>query len=177
LCYIGEINMFTIPNLLTFIRFIIVPFYFYFLVSNRYMTAAVLYGLAAVSDILDGYLARRLNQGSELGKIIDPIADKLIVGVTLIFFSFKRIFPPVLVIIFVLKELLMLLVGLWFLLKGIKIISSRMYGKIAMVLTSISILMALLQIPLSVSVFAIGLFFSIFAGLDYLNYYLKVLRK
>ena len=169
--------MFTIPNLLTFIRFIIVPFYFYFLVSNYYMTAAVLYGLAAVSDILDGYLARKLNQSSELGKIIDPIADKLIVGVTLVFFAFKRIFPPILVIIFVLKELLMLLVGFLFLLKGIKIISSRIYGKVAMVLTSISILMALLQIPLSILVFIVGLFFSVFAGLDYLYYYLKVLKK
>jgi Phosphatidylglycerophosphate synthase len=141
------------------------------------MTAAVLYGLAAVSDILDGYLARKLNQSSELGKIIDPIADKLIVGVTLVFFAFKRIFPPILVIIFVLKELLMLLIGFLFLLKGIKIISSRIYGKVAMVLTSISILMALLQIPLSVLVFIVGLFFSVFAGLDYLYYYLKVLKK
>jgi len=147
------------------------------LLKQEFLIAAILYGIAAVSDILDGYIARKTNQTSEFGKIIDPVADKLIVISSLLYLGYKHILPLVGVVIFFAKEISMLLVGLCFLTRGIKIISSRIYGKIAMVLTSVSILMALLSIPLYNFVFILGLSFSIISALDYLSYYVRYLRE
>ncbi|MCX7720987.1 MAG: CDP-alcohol phosphatidyltransferase family protein [Dictyoglomus thermophilum] len=166
----------TLPNIITLIRLAIIPFYTYFLLTNDLFIAAILYGVAAISDILDGYLARRLNQTSNLGKIIDPLADKIIVIISLIYLGLKAIFPLWGVLILFIKELIMLLVGFFFLIRGVEIISSRIYGKLAMVLISISILMALLNISFSSVVFLIGLVLSLMAGMDYLLYYLRSLK-
>ena len=81
----------TLPNIITLIRLAIIPFYTYFLLTNDLFIAAILYGVAAISDILDGYLARRLNQTSNLGKIIDPLADKIIVIISLIYLGYFSI--------------------------------------------------------------------------------------
>jgi cardiolipin synthase len=76
-----------LPNLLTIGRIVlIVPFAFLFFAGGaaaRWMALA-LFIIAAVTDWLDGYLARRLNQGSALGRMLDPIADKLLVATALL---------------------------------------------------------------------------------------------
>ena len=80
--------LFSIPNILTYIRILIIPllvFVYYFPPNHWGMpAAALLFGLAAITDWLDGYLARRLNQGSKLGAFLDPVADKLIVVTVLV---------------------------------------------------------------------------------------------
>ena len=98
---------YNIPNLLTFLRILIIPllvFVYYYLNDNLGMRlAALLFGLACITDWLDGYLARKLNQTSKLGAFLDPIADKLIVVTVLIMivdeFSKVEILIPALVII------------------------------------------------------------------------------
>lgn len=77
----------SIPNILTFIRIIIIPsiviaFYVDTLLARWIMFT--LYTFACISDFLDGYLARKLQQYSDLGKLLDPIADKVLVATTLI---------------------------------------------------------------------------------------------
>lgn len=78
----------SIPNSLTCLRILIIPvlvFVYYFPLGHWGMPlAAVLFGLASLTDWLDGYLARRLNQVSKLGAFLDPIADKLIVITVLV---------------------------------------------------------------------------------------------
>ena len=71
-----------LPNILTLARILLIPvFLLVYLVPGpgTYLTAAVLFGLAAFTDWLDGYLARRLNQTTPFGAFLDPVADKLIV--------------------------------------------------------------------------------------------------
>ena len=79
---------YTIPNILTFIRIIITPLLVlvYYLPPNQWgmPAAAVLFGIAALTDWLDGYLARKLNQSTKLGAFLDPVADKLIVITVLV---------------------------------------------------------------------------------------------
>ncbi len=71
-----------LPNLITFGRLLTVPVAVYLLMQSAYLSAFLLFLLAGVSDALDGYLAKRLNQTTELGAILDPLADKaLLVGV------------------------------------------------------------------------------------------------
>jgi CDP-diacylglycerol--glycerol-3-phosphate 3-phosphatidyltransferase/cardiolipin synthase len=76
-----------IPNTLTLMRILLIPvFVAAFYAPGRWAsaTAAAIFGLAAITDLLDGYLARRLGQTSALGAFLDPVADKLMVAVALI---------------------------------------------------------------------------------------------
>lgn len=71
-----------LPNMITFGRLLTVPVAVYLLMQSAYLAAFILFLLAGVSDALDGYLAKRNNQTTELGAILDPLADKaLLVGV------------------------------------------------------------------------------------------------
>ena len=79
--------MWTIPNQITVFRIILIPIFiivFYLPVSWNHFGAFVVFWLASVSDALDGYLARKLNQTSAFGAFIDPVADKLMVVTALI---------------------------------------------------------------------------------------------
>jgi cardiolipin synthase (CMP-forming) len=68
----------TIPNILTFLRMALIPVFAILLVYGREGWALIVFTIAGVSDGIDGFIARRLKQESELGTIIDPIADKLL---------------------------------------------------------------------------------------------------
>ncbi len=79
--------MWTIPNQITLFRIILIPIFliiFYLPLSWSHFGAFAVFWLASISDILDGYLARKLNQSSAFGAFIDPVADKLMVVVALV---------------------------------------------------------------------------------------------
>ena len=76
-------KIYTIPNIITFIRIILIPIILYLLFSenpNIVLIAGLLFIVSSVSDYFDGYLARTLNQSSKLGALLDPIADKLLIA-------------------------------------------------------------------------------------------------
>jgi len=79
---------FNLPNLLTWLRIGLIPVFVlvYYLLPDRinHVTTTVIFALAGITDWLDGYLARRLNQQSAFGAFLDPVADKLMVAVALI---------------------------------------------------------------------------------------------
>ena len=66
-----------IPNILTIIRFILIPFIFTSVVNNDYLAALIIFTISAITDVLDGYIARKYNYITDLGKLIDPLADNL----------------------------------------------------------------------------------------------------
>jgi cardiolipin synthase len=75
----------TIPNAVSFVRLLGIPYFWYVLLSlERYGLAAFLIFVIASTDWIDGYLARRLDQVSELGKALDPLADRLMIGSAII---------------------------------------------------------------------------------------------
>ena len=74
-------------NQVTYLRLLLIPLViacFYSGLSNANLLAALLFTMASLSDWLDGYLARRLNQTSDFGAFLDPVADKLLVVIVLI---------------------------------------------------------------------------------------------
>lgn len=76
-----------LPNILTFIRISMIPIFviiFYMPFKWSYLLSALIFTIAAITDWLDGYLARKLKQVSPLGEFLDPVADKLIVAVALV---------------------------------------------------------------------------------------------
>ncbi|MCB1668558.1 MAG: CDP-diacylglycerol--glycerol-3-phosphate 3-phosphatidyltransferase [Porticoccaceae bacterium] len=79
--------MWNLPNILTLLRIVLIPLFvlaFYLPWEGRYLASAAIFGLAAITDWLDGYLARKLDQHTPFGAFLDPVADKLIVAVALL---------------------------------------------------------------------------------------------
>ncbi len=102
-----------IPMLLTWIRILMIPFVVgvYFIpdtmlsLPHKNYFAGVFFILAALTDALDGYLARRLNQTSSFGAFLDPVADKLMVGAALIMLVYLDRIGPVLALIIIGREI------------------------------------------------------------------------
>mgnify|MGYP000877278025 CR=1 FL=1 len=85
----------TIPNLLTFLRMALIPVFASLLFYGHSHWALMVFVIAGVSDGIDGFIARRFKQESELGTIIDPIADKLLMTVAFIVLSLPGVLEPV----------------------------------------------------------------------------------
>ena len=65
-----------VPNILTIIRFLLVPFILYFIITEKYVAAFVMLTVSGLTDVLDGIIARKFNCITNFGKLIDPLADK-----------------------------------------------------------------------------------------------------
>jgi len=105
-----KVRVWTIPNILTFARMLAVPFVVYFLhigkIQESYFGAAlIIFILAALTDQIDGYLSRKLNQQTTLGEILDPLADKIIVMAVLIELTFLHIIPAWIVILILSRDI------------------------------------------------------------------------
>jgi CDP-diacylglycerol--glycerol-3-phosphate 3-phosphatidyltransferase len=95
-----------IPNFLTLLRIVLIPVFlvvYYLPIQYAHFSAAVIFGVAAITDWFDGYLARRWNQTSALGAFLDPVADKLIVAAALValtetFSTFWMTLPAIVII-------------------------------------------------------------------------------
>jgi cardiolipin synthase len=97
-----------LPNLITFGRLLTVPIAVYLLMQSAYLAAFILFLLAGASDALDGYLAKRNNQTTELGAILDPLADKaLLVGVY-VTLGLQGNLPSWLVVLVVFRDVLII---------------------------------------------------------------------
>lgn len=83
----------TVPNLLTVFRMVLIPVFVSLLFYQRFVLALTVFILAGVTDGLDGLLARRFNQKSQLGTILDPIADKLMLVTAFVVLSMRSVFP------------------------------------------------------------------------------------
>jgi cardiolipin synthase len=83
----------TVPNLLTVFRMVLIPVFVSLLFYQRFVLALTVFVLAGVTDGLDGLLARRFNQKSQLGTILDPIADKLMLVTSFVVLSMRSVFP------------------------------------------------------------------------------------
>lgn len=83
----------TLPNLLTMLRMVLIPVFVSLLFYQRFYWALAVFVLAGVTDGLDGLLARRFNQKSQLGSILDPIADKLLLVTSFIVLALPSISP------------------------------------------------------------------------------------
>lgn len=129
----------TVPNILTYLRFLlIVPFVISFLNEN-YVVAAVCIAFSGISDCLDGFLARKLNQVTDIGKILDPIADKLtLLSVVVCMAIYAPSVIPILVIL-IIKDLLMLAGGSNLLKKGLTPPAAKWYGKLGTIVFYISV--------------------------------------
>ncbi|MDH3247883.1 MAG: CDP-alcohol phosphatidyltransferase family protein [Acidimicrobiia bacterium] len=95
----------TIPNAVSFVRLLGIPYFWYVLLGlERYGLAALLIFLIASTDWIDGWLARRLDQVSELGKALDPLADRLMIGSAIIGGMIAGILPLAIAVALLVRE-------------------------------------------------------------------------
>jgi len=137
--------IFNVPNTLSFLRILLVPFMAYFLLNNQIFLAFLMVALSGLSDAFDGYFARKLNQVTELGKMLDPIADKLTQVVATVCIAVK--FPQLIGILVVclIKEVLMSMGAAYLMHKNKKPGAARWYGKAATVLFYFSVAVIVLM--------------------------------
>ncbi len=101
-------DLVTIPNIITYVRFVLIIPFVYFFLAEQYIYAAICIGLSGLSDCFDGMAARKLNQVTPLGKILDPIADKVtLFAVVICMVIYVPMVLPILVTLLV-KDLIML---------------------------------------------------------------------
>lgn len=129
----------TIPNLLSFIRILLIPVFAYLYYKDMKIEAVAVLAASGLSDMFDGKIARRFNQISALGKILDPVADKLtqITIAVMLFLDFKSADNKMInafgwvFLVFLIKEAVMIIGGLVMLLMNIRPGAAEIYGKVA----------------------------------------------
>ena len=141
-------NMWTIPNVLTMLRLVAVPFFIWAYLAGARWVALGLFCAASLTDCLDGYLARKLNQITDFGKLMDPLADKLLVIATLLLHTISGVFPLLPLWIIVAKELLMVTGGAVLLKKGV-VVHSNIWGKTATVFFVAALILAFFHTELA----------------------------
>ena len=178
-------NTFTIPNIISLFRIILITPFVVFFLRDDYITAAIILIVSGLSDFLDGVIARKFHQESELGKILDPLSDKLTliaVGVCLIFIE-PFVLP--LMIIMVTKDLLMLVGGSIVIKQGVIPPKSKWYGKLATVLfyvtVSLIVVMKIFNLVdysasriLLIAMLSVTAFMMLFSLVNYIGMYVQI---
>lgn len=101
----------TIPNILSMLRLLLIPVFFVLLVVGELAWALVLIAVSAITDFVDGYVARQFNQVSRLGQLLDPAVDRLFILSTLLGLGWVQVLPWWLVIVIVARDVLLLVLG------------------------------------------------------------------
>ena len=132
-----------IPNILTIIRFLLIPIILIYIFTGNYILALIVFTISALTDIADGFIARKFNLVSNFGKLMDPLADKLTQIATLTSLVIIHIIPIWILIIVISKEFIMIC-GASFLYGKDVVVYSKWYGKLSTVLLYIAIVFSLL---------------------------------
>ena len=169
-----------LANMITIFRIILIPIYlgvFYSGSDNFILFSGLIFILAGISDVLDGYVARKYDMITALGSVLDPIGDKLMMCAILISFVSKGIIPTWILVALGLKEFVMIVGGgVLYLFKGKQVMPSDKYGKFATVSFYVATLSIVFKLPeiFSTSLFILTVIFNIVAFINYLIIYLKI---
>ena len=178
----------TVPNALSVLRILLVPFFAGAFLTGHVITAAILLCLSGLTDCFDGLIARKFNQITELGKMLDPFADKLTQGVVAMCLAVKFSTIRPLLVIFIGKELAMLCCAFVLLKQKKRPCAAQWYGKVATVMFYVSVgVIVILDGVFKISGFAFNvtanvlLFVTaammIYSGVMYFQIFLKILRS
>ncbi|MBQ2937450.1 MAG: CDP-alcohol phosphatidyltransferase family protein [Clostridia bacterium] len=166
-----------IPNILTILRFLFIPIIIYFIFTGNYILGFAFFTISGITDILDGFIARKFNLISNFGKLMDPLADKLTQISVLASLVIVNIIPVWILAIVILKELIMV-IGASFLYGKDVVVYSKWYGKLATVLFYLAIVISLFTkqfnitgfwVNLSLIIYCIALASTVFSLIMYIK--------
>ena len=155
-----------IPNMLTILRFILIPFIYVSVLSKHFLIALIIFTTSAITDVLDGYIARKYNYITDIGKLMDPLADKLTQIALLLSLTILKILPLWIFIVVFVKELVLVISASVLYSKKEVVVYSKWYGKLATTLFYLAIVCSLL-----INEFNINIAFRV----DLYLYYLALL--
>jgi len=143
--------MLNLPNFLTLIRIVAIPFFLVLLASQLYFDALLVFILGGVTDALDGFIARRMNQKTSLGAILDPVADKLLLMSSFIMLGMMGGLPLWLVVLVVSRDTVILFgyVAISFLLDERLEVQPTIAGKLSTVFQLVTVGVVLLMLARS----------------------------
>ncbi len=182
----------TLPNLLTLFRIFVTPLFFllffYFPTKVFSLLAALLFALASLTDFLDGYIARRWNLETSLGKFLDPLADKLLVAVALIMLIPLDRVSSWMVAVIIGREILVTGLRVVAVTEGLVISASRL-GKYKTVLQILSVICLLIHYEYQLNIHSssflinfhemglgllwIAMFVTVWSGIDYFRKFFR----
>ena len=164
-----------LPNKLTMLRIILIPVFMIFLLTGHWYISAVIFVVASVTDTLDGQIARRYNLVTNFGKIMDPLADKLLVFSALLCMIQLGVVPAWMVVIMLARELLIVSLRAVAAPQGI-VIAASWWGKIKTITQMAAVILLLIQnwpfgpegFPLATIVLWIAVIMTVVSGIDYI---------
>lgn len=129
----GEVSrrVWTIPNALSTLRLLLVPVFLLMLVARDYVAALIVLVVASLTDLLDGFLARRLGQITRLGQLLDPAADRLYIFAALVGLAAGGLVPWWIVVVIVARDVFLLVLGVVLANHGYGPLPVHQLGKVA----------------------------------------------
>lgn len=175
-------EVFSIPNLLSLFRLALIPVYAYIYLNAtetyHFLLAGTIMAVSCITDMIDGKIARRYNMITTLGKILDPLADKITQFTLTLCLSLEHpVLMPVLAL-FVVKEVFQLVMGILHLCKGRMLPGALMAGKVCTTVLFISLIALVLfpNIP-PVAVDLIAIIDGVFLAISFVSYILAYFGK
>ncbi len=178
----------TKANIITIIRFIMVPFVLVILLTemqNKEFIAFAVFVIAAVTDAIDGYVARKYDQVSDLGKFLDPLADKLLVAAALIALVYLQEVETWVAAIIILRELFISFFRLYYLVNNASFSASIPAKlKTTFQIVALAILIIYRKLPfasqlhlLGTAVLYVAVFLTVYSGAEYVIRFSRAPKK
>lgn len=165
-----------VPNILTLLRFLMIPVFGYFLYNKSFTAAVLVFLLAGLTDVLDGKIARKYNLVTSWGKIADPMADKLIQLTALVLLTLMHSVQPLVLAIVAVKEAFMGIGSIVLYKQNNFVVSANWYGKMATVIFYFSIIMIIIinKEPYRTVFISVAVLSTLFAFFMYIGQFKKI---
>ena len=176
--YIGDHKIWTYSNILSISRLIMGVVLYFLIISEHSYWAILVAIIAVITDYADGYVARKRGETSELGKILDPVADKVAVALGAIGLYQTYDLPLWIVIVIIGRDIL-ILIGSIFLFEKLRgVVASEMPGKIAVTIISVLLLAYLFGWhPVKIPLLYLTLIALVFSFTFYLQKFIKIIKN
>lgn len=169
-----------IPNWLSILRLILIPVFIIIYFSDIQFSGAIAAAVlvfSGITDVSDGIIARKFNLTSAIGKILDPLADKLTQATICVCLVISNAAPRWILYILIAKEFIMIIVGAEFIRKGKELMSSKWFGKLGTVLFyAVMVLIIAVKPPMSIVIIMLSvvLAFMVFSFIMYIPLFFKM---
>lgn len=174
-------DAFLIPNILCYVRILLIPIFTILYVNDYYVPAAVVVAISGITDMLDGLIARKCNMITDLGKLIDPVADKFTQAALLLCLLSRYRMMYIVVAVFFVKELAMCAMGIFSAYKKRKLDGAKWFGKVSTIIQFVTMIV-LFAFPsidekAATLMLSVVLLFLMLAFIMYINEYIMLNQK
>lgn len=169
-----------LPNILSIIRLLMVGVLIWFFIKGMLVAAFITYVVAGLTDVLDGYIARKYDLITPLGKLLDPLADKLMLVTTLACMYFAGFLPLWILIVIFIKELVQIVGGFLLFHKKDTVVQANIFGKLTTVFFSISVVLLFWHDyvePIDKYALIFTVLFALFALVQYFVKYITSVKE